>query len=375
MEEASGAQPIAGESAAVDHPDSGVAPETAASHAAAPTPVGAAAADAGSEAVATFRQWEEYFKAVPAGRGRWARIQQLRAEMEALPPQEATALLQLWLQAGIDLPTGVRMQVGPGGQILGAASLRAAVLDWLGTFDPIAAAALGRARLAAGTEGIDPDSWVIHLRNLAQRANDPTSLDRVRAAFLELTHQNAWMEVPGAAVAEAMDVAVFLKDSGLVPTLAQLSAPAAHPVLQHAASLALERLMDAQPLDSARALLESKEGQAMDPRLRASLLARVNPANAEAKALLTDYLASARPGSTETTGFLAAFPNLNQSLSHNLLSAGHDTVTTINSAAHLQRALTMVRAWRANPLLAGHAQTLRETEARLLFQLTGQPGS
>lgn len=341
-------------------------------------PEGANVADATEPAAlvnpSSIEKWAEYLRASVPGSERWERIGQLRQYWSALPPLEASAILQNWLATGPDMPTGVRMRVGPGGEILGAASLSAVLLDGLAQLDPKAAAAMARHQLALGTAGQWPDTWVMHLRNLA-RTQDPEDSALVRAAFIEMTRRDDWIRSPQPAVAEAMDVAVFLGDPGLVPELASLTTSRAHPVMRHAASLALERLVDASPEDAAEALLSSPGGMAMDVALRASLMARLDPSTTETNSLLTAYLAADTTRASEVNAFLGIFPNLNLSLSHNLLSGEHDLVTTVDATERLRLAWLAVQAWRANPLLASHAAVLQETEARLLFQLTGRPAS
>jgi hypothetical protein len=170
-----------------------------------------------------------------------------------------------------------------------------------------------------------------------------------------------------------MDVAVYLESPAFVPELSQLLQADQAPLLRRAASLALERLVDQQPMKVLPLLVDGSTGQSLPERSRASYMARLDPGLPGAENLLEEYvLASARdPG--EIRFFLQSFPNLNQSYSHNLLSAGISDTNPGAYLDHLGNALDLIRAWRDNPRLDDFAPLLGEIQERLELQLDTNP--
>ena len=71
----------------------------------------------------------------------------------------------------------------------------------------------------------------------------------------------------------------------------------------------------------------------------------------------------------EAVRFLQSFPNLNQSLSHNLLSSNISMTTAAEAAGRLQAALDHVRRWRSDPAMEALADELAETADRIRRQL------
>jgi hypothetical protein len=302
-----------------------------------------------------------------------AALQDLHAALLSLPPEQAIARIVEFLESGADQPIGLAFQVGPGGALRGASSLRAILLDWLHQLDPRLAADRARHELRELGTRLPPDVYVIHLRNYELGSPEPAP---ARHALLDtyfgamLAHA-PWMESPSTALAEAMDIAVHIEAVHRTPELAALLERDQPQLLRHASALALERLVDRRPLDSLGAWLDAALRTTSTPAARAGYFARLDPALPGAADLLRAYLTSPALSPVEVEAFLGAFPNLNQSLSHNLLSS-HFPATTASGdhVARLRAARQQLESWRADPAM-GRLHDRLAAAARQLARLAG----
>ncbi|MEX0326196.1 MAG: hypothetical protein AB3N33_08930, partial [Puniceicoccaceae bacterium] len=301
-------------------------------------------------------------------------IMAMREAVFSMEQADASARLIELIISRVDIPTGMAFQVGPGGNLEGGPSLQVLLADWLGQIDPERAAGLARLALTGGGTGLGQDLYVIHMRNFAR--GTPDGEDRgnfLKGHFRILLGHQPWIDDPGSAFAEAMDVAVYLEDPLLVPEIASLTTGDKAPRLRHASSLALERMIDQAPVDAISQLLSSPEGQAMNPSARAGFVARLDPVTPAGQALLKDYLVSPQTSREEAERFLAHFPNMNQSLSHNLLSTNFSNTESTGHMERLQRALETVRKWEADPDLAELGDSLNVAATRLSAQVSPLP--
>ena len=322
-----------------------------------------------------WREWMDFLEAGNSGPDRMQRIRDLRQTLFALPPGEAVDSIMKLLRSGYDLPTGGLFASGEGGRLADAGSLREHLLDWLGQLDPATAAAYAMAELGSRGTAMPAGDYVLHLRNFAwgYPEEEPGRTAFLEQGFRALLNNRDWLANPGPAVAEAMDIAVYLGDSKLVAPLAALRAPGQSDVLQHAGDLALERLIEEDPLPAIRELLQSPEGRDLSPRARAGYVARLDPVDEAGRVFLHSYLADPGTSATEVADFLAYFPNLNRSLSYNLLSRENTDTPPVDSIGRLERALQAVESWQADPDLRQYRGILDSTRQRLLRQLNGDP--
>lgn len=295
----------------------------------------------------------------------------LREELFSLSPEEAVARIEAFLQSGLDARTGLAFEVGPGGRLRGAASFRAQLLDWLGQIDPARSAQWARNELTTLGTGLLPDVYVIHLRNFAWGTGLPEAGAKafLRDQFGQLIRHQPWIREPSSAIAESMDVAVYTDATEFTPELNALMQPGRPRMLRHAASLTLERLVDRRPVETLSLLLEEADRPTPLPKARAGYFARIDPGHPEAARILDPYLAAPGVDRGEAVRFLQSFPNLNQSLSHNLLSSNIPMTTAAEAAGRLQAALDHVRRWRSDPAMEALADELAETADRIRRQL------
>ena len=331
------------------------------------------AADPLAGVPANWREWVAYLGKQPDAPALRYALAQLRESLLLLPPTAASERLRELLESGYDRETGLAFQVAEGGQLAGAGSLRTLLLDWLGQIDPEGAAALARRELDRSGTALPPGEYVIHLRNAAWGSPAAEGAEVLATGFAALLDRQAWLENPSPPVAEAMDIPVFLGATRFVPDLARLMVPGQPQMLRHAAAIALERLIDSDPLPALEAFLGADAAGQLDARSRANLIARLDPINADSRALLRDYLRSPRTSLAEAEHFLQSFPNLNQALSHNLLSHYISNTGARGYRDRLERALSAVRDWQGEPGMERLREELAATGERLLIQMTGSP--
>ena len=301
------------------------------------------------------------------------RLRGLREWLQSLGPATAVQEIRRFLDSGENTSLAQRFRVGPGGKLVGAPSLRSTLLDWLGRWNPEAAATIGRGELTSAGTALPPSEYVLHLRNVAwaSAGDRPRGSDRT---FL-LTHTRAllrhdpWMRDPTAAVAEAMDVVVYLEAVSLLPEVTGLLQKDNPPGMRAAAALGLERLVDRRPLEVLPELMEADVPSVQ----RASSFARLHAANAEARRLLRAYLNSASIRESEKRTFLDYYPNLNNAISHNLLSRQFLNTDLVSADKRLRAAAAMVEQWLEAPALSGLYPRLKETKRRLQRQMHGKP--
>ncbi|MGC9452627.1 MAG: hypothetical protein ACP5I4_14405 [Oceanipulchritudo sp.] len=322
-----------------------------------------------------WREWIRYLAGQSGPEDMRRAVADLGNALRLLPKEEAAARIMELLASGADLPTGLPFRVGRQGRVLSSGTLRAHLLDWLLELAPETAGKVARRSLEQRGTNLPPDEYLIHLRNaaLAIPPEDPGREPLLRRHFKRLLAEENWMDNPGPAVAEAMDIPVYLQATDMVPAMAGLTGRDKPLPLRHASSLALERLVEQHPLRAARLLLASPEGKAMIPEARAGLLARIDPSSRGAGEFLRDYLASPDTSPREASAFLGSFPNLNRSRSHNLLSPEFPDTNSPDPEERIHRAIREVERWKRDPELSPLRDVLAGTEERLYRQLTGKP--
>ena len=301
------------------------------------------------------------------------RLRGLRQWLLSMGPATASGEIQRFLESGRDLPLDLRFRVGPEGRLAGAPSLRSTLLDWLGQWNPRAAGRLARAALQNKGTKLPPSEYVLHLRNFAWAFRGEGGLPAAEREFLlaqtrALLRHEPWLNRPTPAVAEAVDVVVYLASAALLPDFLGLLDPGARPGLRAAAALGLERLVDRRPMEVLPALLKAE----LPSVQRAASFARLHAGTPAARELLAEYLASERIPEEEKRRFLASYPNLNNALSHNLLSAQLLNTEIVPAEERLRTAAAQLDRWLANPAFAELYPRLKEARRRLQRQISGK---
>ncbi|NBD37671.1 MAG: hypothetical protein GVY10_03780 [Verrucomicrobia bacterium] len=332
--------------------------------------------DEPAEASPVVVDWEAVITGLREAEGPGAtreRLRGLRQWLFSMGSATASDEILRFLETGRDLPLGLRFRVGPGGRLAGAPSLRSTLLDWLGQWNP--AAARRRARTALQNRGTElpPSEYVLHLRNYAWASPGEEGLATADREFLlartrALLRHEPWLNRPTPAVAEAVDVVVYLASADLLPDVLELLRPEAAPGLRAAAALGLERLVDRRPMEVLPALLEAD----LPSVQRAASFARLHAASEPARELLAAYLADDRIPAEEKGSFLDYYPNLNNALSHNLLSAQLLNTDIVSTEERLRTAAARVQRWLANPDFRELYPRLEQARRRLQQQISGK---
>ncbi|MGC4015193.1 MAG: hypothetical protein QM755_11860 [Luteolibacter sp.] len=225
-----------------------------------------------------------------------ARLKELRMEWVTMEPTVLTAVIGEILRSGEDLPTGLAFAVGQHGLLDGWPTLRVFLLDVLAVSDPQTAPAVAREVLETAKSG---DEYAVALRSLTRpgpgRAGDTELVDR----FGSLLDHPEWSGQAGFA--NAFDLARFI---GTADAARKVAAWQGNAALK---SLALDEFSAAHPAAMVE-VLNSPDAASLEPIERASLMARIDPADASQLAAADAYLRAQGLASDEAAAFLKVFP-------------------------------------------------------------------
>jgi hypothetical protein len=280
------------------------------------------------------------------------KLLELRNDWAETDPHVLAETIALLLREGRDAPTGLRFRVGLHGMLDEWPSARVFLLDALAPADPDATADLAREILA--TTG-SPEEYALALRPLARAGLARAPDAELLGCFQTLLARNAWHQSPGFA--ESLDLA---RTIGTPETAAALLAWSGNADLR---SMALHEFAAEHPEAFAQALPDAPN---LTPAERAPLMARLDPASPDQAAALDRYLADPSRKPEETQRFLKLFPLRSATTGHRLYSRTPSPYTADSIGASDRAALTLTRQWLARPDLAGHHDSLRTLEARLV---------
>lgn len=302
-----------------------------------------------------------------------ALLAELRNALRSSEPDAATAAILEYLNSGADITTGLGFTLEAGGILADAPSVRTALLDLLGQFDPIAAAAYAEHIFDASQI---PDEWALALRNLGWQNQNGSHTEQMRARFQEMLDRNDWAGVPSEGFLQAFDTAVHLGGVAELNSMIGLVLPVDgqnRPVqngLTHGAYLALDRLTVQNPVQTLETLTRDPELLAWAPEHRASLIARADVSQPNQRALVEAYLATLANRPLELETFTNLFPNRNGSLGNNLITtpppANGPSVRDLDAGA-----LRVVDEWLRNGTYPALDANLRRISGRLTEFLGG----
>jgi hypothetical protein len=235
------------------------------------------------------------------------------------------------------------------------------MLDQLGQIDP---ATSGSYAAKVYSRRDSAEEWAIAMRN-DWRASAPVGrIAPVRERALELIHHPSWARQANLGFLEAFDLAVATLAWEAVPQLEQMLDPSRDAALRRAAWVALDRLSLEAPSDFLPALAQRPDWLQSQPLVRASLFARANLEELRERGAVETYLTRAKVSAEEGTRFFELLPNVNATISYNLVTAVR--APSLHQAARFDRAaLTLLPAWRARPEFARWNSAMLAAEQRI----------
>ncbi len=278
----------------------------------------------------------------------------LRQKLLGANPQQAIAAIVEFLRSGRDAGTGQELQIGEGGALEGAPTLRLVLMDLLGQLSKktgsTAAAAVARGVLETKTSA---DEWALSLRNVGWQ--EPGARPYLAAKMREMLAEPAWTAKPSAGLLEAFDVIVFSSDPSFIPALAEMTrSPLTE--LQRAALVALDKLSEKSPLPVMN-FLNANPGELADkPMLRADYFAKADIGQPQQQAALETYLTRADVSHDEKIKLLKALATPASFVSNSLLTNTPPPPDDVARARDLTKLFTRWVDAKRFPELAGTIQ-------------------
>jgi hypothetical protein len=197
---------------------------------------------------------------------------------------------------------------------------------------------------------------------------DSSDLGRefVRQKAEEMVLDQTWQDSPSIGFLEAFDTLVYSRDTTFTPTLAGLVCATNNRAVAHAAYLALDRLVQADPLAVLPQLIQGPANMPGREATRADFFARADPRDPQQQSLLEQYLLSPNVSWDEISRFAQVFPSANYLVSNNLLTRT-TTPDFSNLAARDAKALEVVNGWLADPRFAQVRGPLQTAQSRLAY--------
>lgn len=298
--------------------------------------------------------------AAPTGEASTAMLAEMAAKLRALKTAEAVRLLLTLLEGREDAATKLGFELGQGGDLRAAPTVRVWALDLLGQLDATAAAAYSQAIYARYDSA---DEWALALRNDWRAAAKTGHFDGLRARALELMAHEPWAANPTTGFLESLDLTVATLAWEAVPRLGTWL-DAAPPPLRHGAWIALERMSAEMPEDFLPALVRRPEWLATQPLIRAGLVARADLGAERQRKAVEHYLQRPDVSTEEGRKFLELIPNANAVVAHSL--ATQSRVPTLTRTAEMDAAtLEAMRAWQSRPEFSRWRTEIAAAETRL----------
>ena len=228
------------------------------------------------------------------------------------------AAIMDFLKTGKNASTGELFSVGPKGVLSTSPTLRVMLMDQLGSLSSEAqsTAAVDSARSILQTQG-SADEWAVSMRNLAWL--DPNSGDLLKQKAAEMLTNDSWAANPSTGMLEAFDVMVHTSATEMIPTLASLVGQTDSP-LSRASSVALDRLAEQHPVETASYLLANPSVMNDLPQVRADLFSKSNLNDPQQRQLLETYLGTSSITVDEKTKSLNSLTAPGSFISNNLLT-------------------------------------------------------
>lgn len=267
----------------------------------------------------------------------------LRQSIREAPDElAAAAALASYLKSGKDVSTKLPFEVGAEGVLETAPTLRTALLDLLVTLDPTLALEIARSIMDHTSS---PDEYAIALRNLAWNDLNGDLQPELAERFKQLMDQEEWRRAPSAGFLEAFDAAVQLSSPPQFASLLEIAAEGAlisNSSLTRASMMALDRMILRNPELLTRQFATDPTLSGIAPKLRASLLSRLDLADPDQQEIFTTYLTATTHGEGELEYFGQLFPNGNYLHGHWMITTPESTPSIAQRAEEDRKVLAQL---------------------------------
>jgi hypothetical protein len=288
-------------------------------------------------------------------------LQHWQAKLQSMPQAEAVKAIQDFLRTGQDAPTRQAFAIAADGHLASAPTLRTFLLDELGKRDLAAAAQIAEQILKASSSA---DEWALAMKYYALGSENPEKKTFLQDKMAALLRNESWQQNPSVGYLESFDVAVWLGGTKLTPTLCELARKKDNQAVAHAGYLALDRLVQTDPVSNLGLLQEQPSLMEGREQTRADYFARADVSDPQQRAILEKYLLNPALSGTELQKFAGLFPNANYMISYNLLTS----VKTPDGATLSQkdaRALQVLEGWLVDERFAKLRPQLEAMRTRL----------
>lgn len=296
----------------------------------------------------------------------------LEKQLIAASKEISGPAISSWIQEGMNAHTGIEFSIGHQGRLDGHPSLRVALLDWLLRIDSETATALSKSVLQTPT---DPDEWAVCLRNVAVSSKSNFEKNYLKAKTTELIQNSTWRADSSISYLESFDILTYTGATDSIPLLAGIACETSSTgqARAHAATLTLDRLAFAKPVETMRALEGNRELARLRGKFVACLFARADVSDPVQESLVRDYLLNSSRSQSELETFATVFPNANFTVSKNLIS-NNQSLTGAEISARDSAALTTIGEWSCDPSMQRIRWVLDTVDRRLAkFVSRGNP--
>ncbi len=293
-------------------------------------------------------------------------ISKLESSLATKPKADVVSALIALLAGGKDVPTGLQFVVGANGYLIEQPTIRTWALDYLTKLDLAAALSFG-AKIYG--EFKSPDEWALALRNDFRAGSAIDGGAALRQRVTELVSHSPWRESPSAGFLEAFDIAVATQSWELLPSFEDALDPKSNQATRRGALVAIDRFSVESPEDFLPQLARNVAWLSTEPLLRASVIARADPASARQLSAAETYLARKDVSDEEGRRFFELFPNANAFVSHNLTTPIR-TKSLANIAALDRAALSAVKDWQIRPEFSRWQSAMQAATGRLSEQVS-----
>lgn len=279
-----------------------------------------------------------------------ALLDALRDAIFSADPQLAAQAILEFLHSGADEGTMLAFEVGPGGTLAGAPTVRVALLDWLGQLDVAAAEAYSWQWL---NQPRNSGEWAMHMRNLAWADPDQSRSGRLVESLTWTLENTDWPQSAPPGFLDAFDLLPHTANAPLFSRFAGMAGDPNAGALPWAVFLAIDRTILKSPDRFLTSIAADSGLLAAAPEVRASLMARADIRSTPQREALQRYLRRTDLSPVEVDTFASLYPNYNLLVGYRLFTTADSNGNSMTEyAARDRAAFELLAVWEQDPSLS-----------------------